>query len=410
MNLARLHYAAGRAVQATASAGRALALRDTIEAKVLFVQCVRRTKATSDVGRLRDLILRGLTEPWGRPDELASVALSILMLDEAFRTAVAHAATEWPRHLPAHELSNPALMPALRDPLLHRLLETAPIIDVPVELLLTNMRRALLEAALPATGVERVDEAALAFYCALAQQCFVNEYVFFCGADEARDAQELRARLANALASGGPVSPLWPAAVAAYFPLTSLDAAEALETRAWPACVRALLTQQIGEPRQEKQIRASIPRLTEIDDHVSLEVRGMYEENPYPRWIKVGPTEAPKHLDTYLRNHFPAFPLADVARKATLDILIAGCGTGRQAIEMAWRFVSGKALAIDLSLASLAYAKRKTQEAGLGNVEYGQADILRVGQLGRSFDLIESAACCIISTTLGPDGAPFCRR
>lgn len=391
MNLARLHYAAGHTLQAAASGARALALRETPEAKALFVRCVRGTKATGDVGRLRGLILRGLTEPWGRPDELAAVALSIIMLDEAFRTGVTRAAAEWPRHLPAHELSSPALMSALCDPLLQRLLETVPTVDVSVELLLTNIRRASLEAALRATAADRVDEAALAVSCALARQCFVNEYVFFCGAAEARDAHELRERLTKALASDAPISPLWPAAVAAYFPLASLEGAEALETRAWPDCVRALLTQQVGEPRQEQQLGASIPRLTEIDDHVSLEVRGMYEENPYPRWIKVGPTETPKHLDTYLRNRFPAFPLADVAREAPLDILIAGCGTGRQAVEMARRFIGAKVLAIDLSLASLSYAKRKTQEAGLDNVEYGQADILGVGQLGRSFDLIESS-------------------
>ncbi len=47
-------------------------------------------------------------------------------------------------------------------------------------------------------------------------------------------------------------------------------------------------------------------------------------------------------------------------------------------------------LAIDLSLSSLAYARRKTQELGLASVEYAQADLLKLGSLGRSFDVIES--------------------
>ena len=42
------------------------------------------------------------------------------------------------------------------------------------------------------------------------------------------------------------------------------------------------------------------------------------------------------------------------------DILIAGCGTGQHSIGTAARFGSSKVLAIDLSLSSLAYAKRKT--------------------------------------------------
>ena len=388
MNLAKLHEGAGRSVQAVGFATRALALRETIEAKTLFVRCVRNTKAAGDVGRLRDLVLRGLTEPWGRPDELAAVAISIIMRDGALRTDVGRAAAEWPRHLPPQELLSPALLPALRDPLLHRLLEVTPIVDIALEQFLTGARRAMLETAMSADAREP-DDAMLLFFCALARQCFVNEYVFFCGADEASDAQKLRDSMAQAVETNAAIPPLLLVAVAAYRPLSSLPTAEALEARAWPDCVNDLLTQQIREPREERLLRPSIPRLTAIDDHVSLKVRSMYEENPYPRWIKVAPTESPKPLDVFLRNRFPA--VRDVARRASLDILIAGCGTGRQAVEMAQRFTGAKVLAIDLSLASLAYAKRKTQELGLANIEYRQADILQLGQLGRSFDLIESS-------------------
>ena len=149
-----------------------------------------------------------------------------------------------------------------------------------------------------------------------------------------------------------------------------------------------LLTQQIREPREERLLRASIPRADRDRRQCLAEVRDMYEENPYPRWIKVAPTESPKPLDAFLRSRFPA--VRDMWRaRPRSDILIAGCGTGRQAVEMAQRFPGAKVLAIDLSLASLAYAKRKTQELGLANIEYRQADILQLGQLGRSFDLIE---------------------
>ena len=46
---------------------------------------------------------------------------------------------------------------------------------------------------------------------------------------------------------------------------------------------------------------------------------------------------------------------------------------------------------MDLSLASLAYAKRKTNELGLDNLEYLQADILNLHQMDKQFDIIESA-------------------
>jgi len=45
---------------------------------------------------------------------------------------------------------------------------------------------------------------------------------------------------------------------------------------------------------------------------------------------------------------------------------------------------------VDLSLTSLAYAKRKTTELEITNIEYLQADILRLDQLEQKFDIIES--------------------
>jgi len=71
-------------------------------------------------------------------------------------------------------------------------------------------------------------------------------------------------------------------------------------------------------------------------------------------------------------------------------MLIAGCGTGADAIFLSQRFRGLRVLAVDLSLGSLAYAKRKTRELKLTNIEYAQADILKLGDIGRSFDIIGS--------------------
>ena len=73
------------------------------------------------------------------------------------------------------------------------------------------------------------------------------------------------------------------------------------------------------------------------------------------------------------------------------DILIAGCGTGQHSIETARQFKGARVLAIDLSLTSLCYAKRKTKELGVKNIEYGQADVLQLQAIGRTFDIIEAS-------------------
>jgi SAM-dependent methyltransferase len=72
-----------------------------------------------------------------------------------------------------------------------------------------------------------------------------------------------------------------------------------------------------------------------------------------------------------------------------LDVLIAGCGTGMSTIEFARQAPGARILAIDLSLASLSYAKRMAQKFGLTAIEFAQADITKLGAFGRSFDVID---------------------
>ncbi len=95
------------------------------------------------------------------------------------------------------------------------------------------------------------------------------------------------------------------------------------------------------------------------------------------------------HLTASCAGTFvPSFrPLEEAG---SIDILIAGCGTGLEFIAAAQRFPESRVLAIDLSLSSLCYAKRKTQELLKKNVEYAQADIMQLGSIGQRFDVIMS--------------------
>src|SRR5262249_35184146 len=154
---------------------------------------------------------------------------------------------------------------------------------------------------------------------------------------------------------GDTPSPLQLAAVAAYFPLYSLPGADALLRSQWPEPVKELLVQQIQEPREEQEYRSSMPRLTAISNGVSVLVKGQYEENPYPRWVNPAPADNPITVETYLQRFAPGD--RGVEKSATVDVLMAGCGTGQEAIESARQFSDVRLLAIDLSLTSLGYAK-----------------------------------------------------
>ena len=153
--------------------------------------------------------------------------------------------------------------------------------------------------------------------------------------------------------------------------------------------VDEVLRQQIREPLEEQALRAGIECLTPIAGSVSEAVRAQYEQNPYPRWVKVQMREQALHFNAELRRALPfAPPITPMSDERAPEALVAGCGTGSDAILVAQRFRNVRVLAIDLSLSSITYAKRKTQERNLTNIEYAQADILKLGDIARTFDIV----------------------
>jgi SAM-dependent methyltransferase len=278
----------------------------------------------------------------------------------------------------------------LSDALLIGLLQSTAVCDIALERFLTSIRQAILEIAASKAPQDEADPDILPFACALARQCFINEYVFAVSDDETDQLSRLREATVARLTSGDVLPALWLAILAAYQPLSSLPAAHSILDRPWSDMIDALLTQQIREPLEDRAARNTIPRLTPIADAISLQVQEQYEENPYPRWVSTAATSKPSTVDVYLRRQLPLASIRPSGKDERVDILIAGCGTGQHAIETALRFSNAEVLAVDLSLTSLAYAKRKSRAAGLTNLQYEQADILELGTLDRRFDLIEA--------------------
>jgi tetratricopeptide (TPR) repeat protein/SAM-dependent methyltransferase len=405
----------GNVPRALTVAVHALEVEESRGSRTLFVRCVRAGGALSDEPRFLPLVVRALSEAWGRPTELSKAAAELMKADPALGEYVTRANACWPRRLTAEDLVGAEAVTAmLASPLLRCLLESSPVADVGLERLLTGLRSILLDTvheherlAVPA-GVD------LGFRVSLAQQCFVNEYVYAATESEASEADRLRERVVDALRSDGRLDAAALATVALYFPLGSLPGIDRALGRSWPEPVSGLLRQQVLEPREESASRASIPALTPIEAEISRTVRRQYEENPYPRWVRAAAPGRTSTIDELMRGKFPAVQFRTLGRSA-IELLIAGCGTGQHPTETARRFPAAKVLAIDLSLSSLAYAVRKTRELGLTNVEYGQADILELASIGRTFDVIESsgvlhhlsdplAGLRVLASILKPDG------
>ncbi len=375
-NLAQACLAAGQGERAAEAACRALELKEAPQTRAMFAQCVGFARFAGNEARYRRLLARALAEGWTRPRELTRLGIALVKLNAPIRDAIAGAAAAWPARLPADVLwDSPTIAALAQDELLGRLMECDPITDLGLERLLTAVRGAMLQAA----ADRAFDERDLGFCCSLARQCFINEYVFATTEAEAEAAQKLGAAVERMLADGKAPPAHWLPLAAAYFPLYTLAGCERLPAQSWPAALAAVILQQVREPARERQIAAAIPALTGIDDEVSRAVRTQYEENPYPRWTLNG-TPAPA-----------ASPWGAAAPQPR-DALIAGCGTGLSTIEFARQARATRILAIDLSLASLRYAKRMADKLGLTNVEFGQADILRLGSLARQkFDFIDAS-------------------
>lgn len=336
----------------------------------------------------RRLLTAALEDGWDAGENLAEAAASIVMAapEASEAAAAAKRVLATPLREPPPAAERDAIRRLLADPLMRPLLRSAPVPDAGIELIGTACRRALLGDAVRNAGSGGGD---LDIAVALAIQGFANEFVWAVADDEAAAVDDLVRCLHERLSAGKAAPEQWVAIVGAYRPLHELPGAGRILSMPASARIRDVAALQIAAPLEERRLTVGLKTLDAVADPVSRAVQAQYEENPYPRWLRPPPPPEPVSVGEYLRRVFPTTPRIDIGGDG-VDILVAGCGTGREAIDTARRFAGSRVLGVDLSRASLAYAARWSHALGLGNVEYLQADILALGALDRRFDMIES--------------------
>jgi SAM-dependent methyltransferase len=109
-----------------------------------------------------------------------------------------------------------------------------------------------------------------------------------------------------------------------------------------------------------------------------------YARWPYPVWSRFTPPEPTTlpHTIQKLDGGRPSGLPVDA------EILVAGCGTGREAAMMAKRFPDARVTAIDISASSLAYAAEHCADLG---IDFRLLDLQDVAELGQRFDLVASS-------------------
>lgn len=153
----------------------------------------------------------------------------------------------------------------------------------------------------------------------------------------------------------------------------------------WPA-ISYDIKQAHCELLHETQ-QSFIP-LTEIPKSGHHKVKNQYERFPYPRWQGLD-NRNKTNYGRALQHEFPWANIPSAYLNQPINILVAGCGTGRHALNVAKYFYQTNVTAIDISQTSLNYAYKKSAELDIQNIDFYQADLTKLNKFDEAFDIIE---------------------
>ena len=340
---------------------------------------IKNIRFNSSNVELYPVLIRLLTNGnFARPVELAPSILSLLKYDPLIKNLLLEK-----NFATSLKEANSIIGNLDKLKLLHHLMRVCPLPDLQFERFFVTMRSLLL------TNLDnfKASPELIYFLSTLSLHCFTNEYIYVEKDEETELVENLETEIMQSISKSEQPEAKKILCLASYRPLHQYNWCQKLEALDNLEEVKSRL---IEEPYAERAIAAEIPILGEVSDDISCKVRAQYEENPYPRWVKTRIPKKPKSISKIFAELNLDLHSESIKNVTTPAILIAGCGTGQHSIETASRYSDCQVTAVDLSLASLAYAKRKTTELGITNLEHFQADILRLNNFEQKFDIIES--------------------
>tara|TARA_B100000676_G_C17995505_1_gene797538 strand:- start:176 stop:1474 length:1299 start_codon:yes stop_codon:yes gene_type:complete len=264
-----------------------------------------------------------------------------------------------------------------------QLIEITPITNLKIEEKIKDLRSKVL---LKISSINNLKNA-FKLMKLIASQCYINEYIYQIKAEEKLVLIELEKGLKNKFEINDVNKTILKVALlASYKPLVEFDLpAEILNIPE----IKDLVDQQINNPQIEVDIQKNI-KSKEIKNLISQKVKIQYEKNPYPRWEKIALKTTPEIPVKHFNNLNLNFNGELINDWDNINVLVAGCGTGQHAIATASKYKKSFITAIDLSINSLSYAKRKADELEIKNIEFVQMDILNLKSINKKFNIIES--------------------
>lgn len=295
-------------------------------------------------------------------------------------------------------LKNPVIQELLTNDLFLLILNNCISSSLFFEKLLIKIRSELLQNVSDDTNIEILSKNYF-FVAALAEQCWINQFIWF----QSKKEVSLIENLSEKLLYKNDIPELYVTILACYKSLEEFQnslKSKVLNHKTTNNLFNNIIKKHIYEPLKEKQLLELIQKPYLINNIVSKEIRKQYEETPHNKWINIH-KPVPANFFYILNNDIKPniFKHAFMLDKDDFiieyknkfnkpNVLIAGCGTGSHTV-LATRYSNANIIGIDLSLPSLAYAKRKTDELNLKNIEYLQLDILQLDSFDKKFDIIE---------------------
>lgn len=271
-------------------------------------------------------------------------------------------------------------------PLFHKILSEGINVDIGLEELLIAIRKHL---TLRADSIDLSDPAIASFATALLAQAINNEHVWTASLEE-DDAIASLELDRQALEDGDPQAAKALLLKGLYEPFETLPilADENIDlSKVKPQQLASLCQDRLESRRREWAAAQSVPQLATHDDAVTQDVADQYENNPYPRWLDLSPPQTGS-MRRGLGSMFSAEEL--IFFDESFDVLIAGCGTGKQAIQAAYGYgENAQVFAIDISRASLGYAASKAKDHDLSNLSFALTDLQHLKDSERRFQVIE---------------------
>jgi 2-polyprenyl-3-methyl-5-hydroxy-6-metoxy-1,4-benzoquinol methylase/Flp pilus assembly protein TadD len=297
------------------------------------------------------------------------------------------------KHISAGALTHPDLADITPHAieLLSAHLKNAMMANIDLERILNHLRRTLLESWSIDDQDDLTANKGAELLEAFAYHAYINEYIWHVSDDENERLEALEAHIASEIQVGAAPNEFELYLLASYRPLWVIECIRnwALKERGNTSDrLKDFLRTVIYNSERERELGEQLECLTSIDNEVSVAVRSQYEENPYPRWHSISVGDSLPYTELIQKDIAP-HKCELKPTSPSPEILIAGCGTGKQPILTAIAVQNSNVLAVDLSRTSLSYAKRKAEEFNVRNIRFAQADILKLGELDRSFDVIE---------------------